>query len=90
MVLKYSLTILIAASWLIKLVVHFHLDWKTNRRREFPLANMLPIDYLFPYLYPVGKKYLREEKICNVFYWVAIGSTIFFLVWKFLYPKDWI
>lgn len=85
-VVRNLLIIIMGVSWIVKVIIHFHLDWKTERMKGLPPADMIPIHYFFPYVQPLEKKYLREEKICNIFYWVATGSSISLLFWYYLFP----
>lgn len=74
------LTIIILVSWSVKLLLHFHLDFKSSRIKGLAPAGMLPFYYFLPYFQPLADKYLNEAKICNIFYLIAVASTIFFLI----------
>lgn len=86
-VVRNLLIILTTISWIAKMIIHFHLDLKTSRRKGLPPAGMIPIPYFSPYVQPLEKKYAKEEKICNILYWIAISSSICLLLWIYLSPN---
>ncbi len=52
-------------SLMIKIAVHFYLDYLHGRRLGFYSIFMMPFQYLVPYKSAVNKEYKRMKNLCN-------------------------
>lgn len=85
--MRNLLIIIMTISWIVKMGIHYHLDLKSGRRTGLPPADMIPIHYFFPYVEPLDKMYLKERKVCNFFYWLAIFTTLGIFLFIYLFQE---
>jgi hypothetical protein len=68
--------LLIIIFFLIKVILHYYLDYKHNRSISFLYSLAIPMQYFRPNKRMVDKEFLKLQRICNLLLTLTIMSLI--------------